>query len=300
LINYWLLLRIIRPHIVIGGALAFSLGAVLAIVESEIFQPLYLILGYFVVFLGDLSTHLSNDYFDLESDRQIKSKKTYSQKILLKNPPLVSLAKRISLILFALSNTIAAVMVFFLSAPKEFFIIVFLANLLGWFYSAPPLRLNSRGLGEIAIAIATGFVIPSIGYLSVRFVFDSIFYYFVIPFVMYGFVLALSLSLPHIEHDLVEKKTFAVRVGKRNVFFIILITDFLATITFFYLNLQESLQTINTNLLFLISFIPLIAGCLGFVMTFEEKDLGQFGVINVSSLFLYIIIMILYFLGLNL
>ena len=52
----------------------------------------------------------------------------------------------------------------FLDAPIELFIIMFFANLIGWFYSAPPVRLISRGLGELAVAWVTGFVIPGVGY----------------------------------------------------------------------------------------------------------------------------------------
>jgi 1,4-dihydroxy-2-naphthoate octaprenyltransferase len=83
------------------------------------------------------------------------------------------------------------------------------ANFLGWFYSAPPLRLVSRGLGEVAIALAVGFGIPAVGYLAVKGQFDSWFMLFALPFVLYGFMLALSLEASDVEVDrLGNKKTF--------------------------------------------------------------------------------------------
>jgi 1,4-dihydroxy-2-naphthoate octaprenyltransferase len=39
-----------------------------------------------------------------------------------------------------------------------------MGNLVGWFYSAPPLRLAYRGLGEFSTAATVGFLVPAMGY----------------------------------------------------------------------------------------------------------------------------------------
>ena len=118
------ILRIIRAHIVAGGALAFALGALLAVVEGGNFEPIPVALGYTVVFLGDLSTHYSNDYFDVETDQHSKTKKFFAgKKILVTHPQFRSLAKTISLLLILFSNIFATIAVLFFGAPPEFFVI---------------------------------------------------------------------------------------------------------------------------------------------------------------------------------
>jgi 1,4-dihydroxy-2-naphthoate octaprenyltransferase len=98
------------------------------------------------------------------------------------------------------SNVLAAILVIF-GAPIEFLIVILGASLVGWFYSAPPLRFISRGFGEFALAVVTGFAIPGLGYLAIRGQFDPLFFYFAIPFIMYGLMLSLSLQVPDIEVD---------------------------------------------------------------------------------------------------
>ena len=159
------ILKIIRIHIVVGGFLAFSLGALLAIAGGGSFEPNRFVLGYIVVFLADLSTHYGNDYFDVEIDKHIEQKKFFTgSRILVNNPNLRQLSKSISLSLLLFSNFLAILLVVFLNFPIAFFIIILGASLVGWFYSAPPIRLISRGFGEVAVALVTGFAIPGMGY----------------------------------------------------------------------------------------------------------------------------------------
>ena len=151
------LLKVTRMHIVLGGILAFILGALLGITAGGIFNPFTIVLCYFVVFFGDLSTHYSNDYFDANQDRLVVRRQLFSgRKILVENPNLRPLARWISLGYLIISISLAAVAVVFRVAPVELLIITVGANFLGWFYSAPPLRLVSRGLGELAIFLIWG------------------------------------------------------------------------------------------------------------------------------------------------
>ncbi|NLE03650.1 MAG: prenyltransferase, partial [Crenarchaeota archaeon] len=203
-------LRIIRKHIVLGGFMAFSIGSLLAITTGGTFDLWKSAIFYFIALFGDLSTHFSNDYFDVETDRQVKHKKFFSgSQMLIKNPQLRSLVLKIALILLGASCIVAALATMFFSAPIELLTITIIGNFLGWIYSAPPIRLISRGLGEIAIAFAAGVVIPAVGYLSVKGQFDSLFAFFALPFMLYGYMLGLSLEAPDIETD---KNT-----GKNNI-----------------------------------------------------------------------------------
>ncbi len=295
--NLLTLLRVIRVHIVVGGVLAFTLGALLAVLTGGVVKPLHLALGYGVVFLGDLSTHFSNDYFDVELDRHQKIKKLFStKKILVENPALSPVAKKISLTLLFTSNLLAAVMFIFFEVPIEFFIITLVANLLGWIYSAPPVRLSSKSLGELAIALATGFIIPSIGYLSVKNQLDSLFVFLSIPFMLYGFFLSLNLEAPDIQNDKKgQKTTFAVRIGPKNCFYAIATTASLVTIVLFVLMGQIFTSIIDLKIVFILSLIPLSTVILGFFTSFKEKNFNRFCSLNIISLFLFIISLNAYF-----
>jgi 1,4-dihydroxy-2-naphthoate polyprenyltransferase len=282
------ILRIIRVHIVAGGALAFSLGALLAFVNGGTFDPLQIVLFYAIVFLGDLSTHYSNDYFDVNQDKYVERKKFFSGKnILGNNPTLRSSARWVSIMLFILSNALAVLMVVLKIAPLELLIITLGANFLGWAYSAPPLRLVSRGLGEVAIALAVGFAIPAVGYLAVRGQFDYLFWYFTLPFVLYGFMLALSFEAPDIEVDLkVGKLNIGARKGKMIVFVLIFAAASAASSTFLFYAYQIS-SIVDFRWMVLFSLAPLMAGFVWLIGFFTHKnDVNRFSTLSVLSLFL--------------
>jgi len=295
--NILKILKIIRIHIVVGGFLAFSLGALLAIAGGSSFEPTRFVLGYIVVFFADLSTHYGNDYFDVEIDKHSEHKKFFAgSRILVNNPNLRQISKSISLSLLMFSNFLAVLLVLFLSFPITFFIIILGASLVGWFYSAPPIRLISKGLGEVAVALVTGFAIPGMGYLAISGQFDLFFVYFTIPFIMYGFLLSLSLHAPDVEVDQKGGKTnLAVRLGQRRIFFLIFILVFLATLSFWIYSLQNAFL-IDFDVVVLFSIIPLLTGLLGVVSVFQKKKIKHFSAFNVTALFVFNILMIIYLL----
>jgi 1,4-dihydroxy-2-naphthoate octaprenyltransferase len=291
------ILKIIRVHIVAGGFLAFSLGALLAIVGGGSFDRTRFVLGYIVVFLADLSTHYGNDYFDVEVDKYVEKKKFFAGSgILVNNPDLRLLSKFISLALLVCSNVLAAIIVVFLGFPIELFIVILGASLVGWFYSAPPIRLISRGFGEIAVAFVTGFAIPGLGYLAIRGQFDPLFVYFVIPFILYGLTLSLSLHAPDVEVDRRrDKRNLAVRLGQRRSFLLILALVFSATLTFCIYAFQNAFLIVDFDVIVLFSVIPLVTGFIGFV-SFFQKEVNYLSALNVGALFVFNMVMIMYFL----
>lgn len=292
------ILQIIRFHIVAGGLLAFLLGALLGNMGGGSFDFLRVGLVYLVVFLGDLSTHYSNDYFDVEVDQHIGQRKFFSgSRILVSNPRLRSLAWSISVALLFLSDVVAALLVVFMGFPVELLVIAVGANFLGWFYSAPPVRLISRGLGEAVVAVVAGFAIPAVGYLAVRGQFDFLFACFVVPFVLYGLVLSLSLGAPDREIDLKGgKQNFVVRKGERRLFVVVLVATCLASVAFFVYAWLGLFVVVDFWVVFLFSLAPLLAGVAGLVGALRKRKVPLFSGLNIVSLFLFIVLMIVYLL----
>jgi 1,4-dihydroxy-2-naphthoate octaprenyltransferase len=292
------LLKMIRVHIVAGGVLAFSLGALLALANGGSVNPALLVSAYFVMLLGDLSAHYSNDYFDVEVDRHIEQKKIFAgSAILVNHPNLRSMSKTIAISLLAGANVLAVSIFLFLGAPIEIFIVILGASLVGWFYSAPPLRLISRGFGEAAVACVTGFAIPGLGYLAVRGQFDPLFVYLAVPFVMYGFMLSLSLEAPDAEIDRKGgKRNFVVRKGERNVFLFILALTASATSTFFAYKWLVASAVLDMGVLTLFSIVPLTAALVGFAGVLQKRSVNRFSALNIASLFVFNMLTVAYLL----
>jgi 1,4-dihydroxy-2-naphthoate octaprenyltransferase len=292
------LLKMIRIHIVVGGFLAFSLGALLALANGGNFNPAVVISAYVVVLLGDLSSHYSNDYFDIEVDRNIEQKKFFSGRtILVSYPNLRSVSITISVLLLISANALAIAIFLLLGTPIEIFLVILVASLLGWVYSAPPARLSSRGFGELVVASVTGFAIPAIGYLAVKSQFDPLFVYLAFPFVMYGLMLILSLESPDAVVDLKGgKRTLVVRKGVRNVFIIILALTVSATLTFFAYYWMITPAVLNIGILAVFSFAPLASALAGFAGVLQKRSLKKFSGLNIVSLFIFNILTITYLL----
>ncbi len=288
----------IRLHIVAGGILAFTLGALLGMANGAAFNPVYFVLFYATVFFGDLSTHYSNDYFDVQQDKFIERKTVFSgKKILVTNPNMLHRTKKLSIALLSISLALAALAVILKIAPIELLLIMMGANFLGWFYSAPPLRLVSRGLGEVAISLAVGFAVPAAGYLSVNGHLDSGYSFFFLPFVLYALMLALSLEAPDIDSDRSgNKKTFGAAYGVRAVFGLILALASAAPTMFLFYAMQIKATPINFGVVGAFATVPLAAGILGFIGVQKRKNAQTFSVASVCSLIAFNILMITYLL----
>jgi 1,4-dihydroxy-2-naphthoate octaprenyltransferase len=289
------LLKVIRPHIVLGGILAFTVGALLAVAGGGAFDLPRALLFYGVVFFGDLSTHFSNDYFDADSDNSESKKFFAGRRILAKKPLLRPKARIIAIALTSVSLLLALAAVLSGAAPLEALIIAVAANLLGWFYSAPPARLGSKGIGEAAIAFCVGFAIPAFGFLAVKGQMDLLFAVFAVPFMLYAFMLALSLEAPDIESDRIgNRKNIGVRWGKNVVFGFVLAAAFSAFACFvFYAGFVWGFS-VNFVAATVFSAVPLAAAVLGFAGRAWKRRTNVFCAVNVSSLFAFNVLMIAY------
>ncbi len=292
----WNLLKVVRGHIVAGGVLAFTVGALLAVAGGGVFNVSTALVLYAVVFCGDLSTHFSNDYFDADVDTKTGTKKFFSgRKILAKNPALKPKARLVAVGLLAASIVLASLAVAFRMAPPEAFLIAVAANLLGWFYSSPPLRLGSKGLGEAAIAFCAGFAIPAFGYVAVKGQLDLLFCAFAVPFMLYAFMLALSLEAPDIEADrLGNRRNIGVRLGKRVVYGFVLAAAFAAFACFVFEALFMGGLNVNFGIVAVFGLVPLTAGAVGLAYAFLRRFGDAFGTVNVVALFVFNVLMIGY------
>jgi 1,4-dihydroxy-2-naphthoate octaprenyltransferase len=109
-----------------------------------------------------------------------------------------------------------------------------LGNLSGWFYSAPPLRLAYRGLGEFSMILSVGLLIPGLGYLVTNGQMNQDGLFFMVPLMLYGLAFILTVEIPDMEADrLGDKRTWVAQKGRGFGFTVIAASFLLATIFFF-------------------------------------------------------------------
>ncbi len=139
--------------------LAYWMGALAAVPEHVLRDPLAFWLGYALLFLLEAATVFTNDVFDAESDRRnahygpftggsrvVQSGVLTPRKLLLGAAVALVLAAALLAVLAIRSDRAAFTVGFFLT---------FAVIALG--YTLPPLKFSHRGLGELVVAITHSF-----------------------------------------------------------------------------------------------------------------------------------------------
>ena len=280
--------KIIRLHILAGGFLGYCLGVLLAMLRGGKTSPQTPVLGYLIVLFGDLSTHFSNDYYDVDVDENAPHKTFEGHNILVDYPDIKPLAISSGIFLSAASLLIALFMVLKFSASPSLLCLVITTNLFGWLYSTPSVTLNARGLGEITVALGTGLSIPAIGYMVTLGNLDKIFLFFSIPLILYGFNLSLSLELPDLEVDREYRKiNLVVLLGRRKITFLIFLTSMLASAFFIFL---VKVDVHRFWLLPILSFFPIITSLKGyFTHSYSQVKANNLSILNISALFFFLV-----------
>ena len=84
----------------------------------------------------------------------------------------------------------------------------------GYFYSAPPLKLEGSGWGELITAILTAVLVPLTGYVMQTNHFDPIVLIVCAPLVLITIAMILTFEFPDYPADkALGKKTITVRIG---------------------------------------------------------------------------------------
>ncbi|MFH1180210.1 MAG: prenyltransferase [Candidatus Bathyarchaeota archaeon] len=279
------LFRVIRPHIVTGGFLGYLVGTLYALNLGAAFSWLPFLMGYLIVLFMDLSTHFNNDYYDVEVDKHASFKPFGSTNLLIENKGLRQEALYASIASSAFSLVLASTLVL-MGYKWHLLPVVILFNALGWMYSAPPVRLHSRRLGEITIAVGTGFCIPAVGYIVAHGGFDAGFLRFSAPLMLYGFILSLCLQVPDYEVDrAMDKKTIVGLIGRRRVYLLVTLCAIAASLTY----LMFPIIPKHPLLVAVISLFPALSSLISFIFLSDNpKHARLFTSINIIALFIFL------------
>ena len=156
-------LRLGRFQFLGGGFILFGLGAAIAARHGHVIDWRRYLLGQGTVTALQLMTHYANDYFDYEADRANATPTKWSggSRVLPAGelPRHVALVAALVLAALGIAGSVALTSSGSLALPTLALVLV-----LAWEYSAPPLRLCARGLGELTTAIVVTVLVPWLGF----------------------------------------------------------------------------------------------------------------------------------------
>jgi len=295
-----LLIELGRFRFLFGGFFLYILGVLLALASGVNFSLVYFIFGYAIMLPAHLSLSYSNNYFDIEVDKFNKPISiSGGSKVLIENPELIPLTKKISIVLILTSIFVAFIFVILFSFPLTYLVFIIFGNLLGWFYTAPPFKLAYRGLGEIANMINMGFLMPGIGYWTISGNLDMFFFIFAFAFLLYGLNFMIIVETPDLEGDKkAKKKTLVSKIGRKNSYKITILSLLFVSIYFLSLAFfRINYDTINYSIVYLLSLIPLSTAIYGwFKKPFSKKLAAKTAQINMLSLLFFILVLDFYLL----
>ena len=210
-------IRLGRPLFLLGGFVLYGLGAAVAAAQGRTIEPAVYLLGQAVITALQLMTHYANDYFDYEADRANTTPTRWSggSRVLTRGevPRAIALAGALA----AAGAGIMATIVLASRHPGPLLVPVALAILvLSWFYSAPPLRLHSTGLGEFDAVLVVTALVPFFAFylqapdlVGLRTLLLAI-----IPPCCLQFAMLLAVGVPDaIADSAAGKRTLVVRLG---------------------------------------------------------------------------------------
>jgi len=232
--KFIIFLGALRPKFLVASAAPVLVGSALGYTMAGTFQPHLFILALLAIMSLHAGANMANDYFDHTSRNDwvnqnptpFSGGSRYIQQGIL-SPRAVLLT---ALIALAVGSAIGLVIV--LLTRSVFILILGLIGLFGgYFYTAPPVRLGYRCIGEPVIALLFG-LLPVYGsyYLQTEII-DTV---VLLPAVIVGiliFLVILVNEFPDLSADAaVNKKTLVVRFGVPAavwIYRIVLITSFI-------------------------------------------------------------------------
>lgn len=227
-------LRSLRLQFYPTSWVAYAIGALAVSPGSPVFGTAVFWVGYLCLFLLEVATVLINEVVDLPTDQRNRYFNAFTggSRVLVDGS--LSLKEIKAGIGVALSGLlISAIWLLSLStaAPAAVIAVLGALSVLAIGYTAPPLKLSYRGVGELDVAVT-----HSLGVLLCGYVFlggawhDPTPWLLSVPMLL-SIVPGITLSgVPDLEADaLASKRTLAVRFGFKNAFRIALFFILLST-----------------------------------------------------------------------
>lgn len=295
-------IKLTRAHIGIAVLPSFWLGSLFALVLGYEFNVFIFLTGFLIIFLMYASASYINDYYDFEADKHNRQFGfSGGSGVLQKYPELKEPTRYLAFIFIIISLILTIFLASISFIPFWSIVFIGIGSFLSWFYSAPPIRLSYRGVGEFPHFIA-GLMNASWGYMMLTGTIDMVLIIFAIPLSIHLLNVILIFEIPDKEADIHGGKTnFIVTHGRKNSFLLITILFWFTTIYYFFLAYSGWYSNfINFYLLAISSCIPSIISSLMYLKKSFNKPIVTKSAIQIAlSLFLFSISMMIYFIFLQ-
>ena len=211
--------QLTRPLFLLGVAIVYALGAGIArYVGVEIDWNAYL-LGQAWVTLLQLSTQYFNEYYNAPAD-QVNPNRTWltgGSGMLGPGRLPRRVALMAALVCLAFLASITVLIISKVNPPSGAYLIMGLAFLGSFFYSNPPLSLESSGYGELITSVMVGFMVPAYAFILQYGDMHRLVAMCAFPLVAAHMAMLLAFDLPDYRSDLkFEKLTLMIRLGWQN------------------------------------------------------------------------------------
>jgi 1,4-dihydroxy-2-naphthoate polyprenyltransferase len=207
------LLGMARPSHIALILVVAAIGSLAAVAAGSAVSVATILSAAVVLVLVSASVHYVNDWADHATDAlTVRTPFSGGSGTL----PATGLPRRLALVAAVATATLAsafalaALLAGLLSVAAATLLV--LGGFLGWAYSAPPLALGWRGLGELANAVAGGLVLPLYGYAAIAGEITLVVAFAFLPFAALDFSNLLATTWPDRRADAaVGKRTLATR-----------------------------------------------------------------------------------------
>jgi 1,4-dihydroxy-2-naphthoate octaprenyltransferase len=155
--------RLGRPRFLLNSLLLVTLGLAVAVHQGRQLEWGGWVLTQLFAWCTHLMTHYCNEYFDLEADRlnSDPTGQTGGSRVLVSGVLSPQVALSASMVLLFADAVLIVAMPGVLTR-----LLALLGAALAWFYTAPPMRLNYRALGEVDCALVLNVIWPVLAYRS--------------------------------------------------------------------------------------------------------------------------------------
>ncbi len=208
-------IRLGRPLFLGGGLLMFALGTVIAASAGHALDLHRYVLGQAAVTAFQWMTQYANEYFDYDADVANTTPTAFSggSRVLANGELPRKVALIAALVLFAIG---AGVSILVVREDRSTLPILIAIAVLAWAYSAPPVRLCARGLGEIDTALVVTGLVPFLGFAlqAPELAGVGTLLLAIAPLALLQIAMLLAIELPDAASDAATgKRTIVVRIG---------------------------------------------------------------------------------------
>lgn len=208
--------KLTRPIFLLGGALLFGLGTVVASYFGSPITPWNYLLGQIMVTSIQLTAQYANELHDLNGDRLNAANRTWftgGSGVLPKGEISMEAAWQA----VRAAGIIAVICIVFAGIRIPLTGILGLFGLLGaWFYSSPPFSLMGSGWGELSASLIVALLVPFTGFAFQTGSIHPLLLLISIQLVLIHLAMLVAFELPDWEADAaVAKRTLRVRLGLR-------------------------------------------------------------------------------------